>query len=159
MIIMGIDPGTARMGCAIIKSSKTSKPVLIESLLFTTPSELGQQERLLLLHKELTKCAKKYTPDVLVIEKLFFNRNVSTAMNVGQARGVALLVAASHKMKVFEYTALQAKLLLTGYGRADKKDMQKSVKEHLHLESIVLSDDANDAVAMALCFLKKEFTE
>lgn len=157
MIILGIDPGTARMGCALVKTPKSGfKPSLIDSFVITTPSDMELQDRLLVLYKGLVEATKKHSPDILVIEKLFFNTNATTAISVGQARGVALLVAAMHKLTVFEYTALQAKLLLTGYGRADKKDMQKAVKEHLHLESEVKSDDANDAVAMALCYLKKE---
>jgi crossover junction endodeoxyribonuclease RuvC len=157
MIVLGIDPGTARMGCAVLKVSKTSdKPELVYSHVITTPTEMLTEARLLVLFNEVSKIAQKYKLDKLAIEKLFFNTNVTTAISVGQARGVALLVAAQHKLEVFEYTALQAKLILTGYGRADKKDMQKAVKEHLHLEDIIKSDDANDAVAMALCYFKKE---
>ena len=91
----------------------------------------------------------------MVIEKLFFNTNSKTAMTVGQARGICMLVAANHNIKVYEYTALEAKKELTGYGRADKKDMQKSVMEYLNLKEIIKSDDANDAVAIVLCYIRK----
>jgi crossover junction endodeoxyribonuclease RuvC len=92
----------------------------------------------------------------MVIEKLFFNTNVKTAIAVGQARGVALLSSSDKDIHLYEYTALEAKKVLTGYGRASKKEMQESVKEHLKLDKVVKSDDANDGLAMALCFIKKD---
>jgi crossover junction endodeoxyribonuclease RuvC len=155
MIILGIDPGTARTGYAVL--SLNSKPVLIETNCIVTPSEVDMHKRLRMLYKELTDIAKKHSPDVMVVERLFFNTNIKTAMTVGQARGISLLVAANKNMKVFEYTALEAKYALTGYGRSDKKQMQEAVKKHLKLAGVIKSDDANDAVAMALCYVKKEF--
>lgn len=92
----------------------------------------------------------------MVIERLFFNTNVKTAMTVGQARGVALLVGAEYDLPIYEYTALQAKLALTGYGRAEKSVMQEAVQKYLGLTDKIKPDDANDAVAMTLCYLTKE---
>lgn len=154
MIILGIDPGTARMGYSVLSYHKT-KPALIERSVIVTPAEMEMPLRLKKIFEELNLIVKKHSPDVMVIEKLFFNTNAKTAMTVGQARGVSMLVAANHKMEVFEYTALEAKKELTGYGRADKKDMQKSVMGYLKLKEIIKSDDANDAVAIVLCYFLK----
>lgn len=159
-IIMGIDPGTAKMGCCILeftpKNTNTKiKVKLIDSMLIETSSELDAPRRLRILYNELTQIAKKYSPTTMSIERIFFNTNVKTAMSVGQARGVALLVSSQHKMEVFEYTALEAKMVITGYGRADKKQMQEEVRKLLKLSDKIKSDDANDAVAMAICHVKK----
>jgi crossover junction endodeoxyribonuclease RuvC len=155
MIIFGIDPGTAKMGYGIVDASK-KKPILIESDVIITHKDLEMHNRLLLLYNKLNEIAEAFKPDVMVIERLFFNTNVKTAMSVGQARGVSMLTAAYNKMPVYEYTALQAKLILTGYGRSDKKEVQEAVKKQLKLSKQVKSDDANDAVAMALCFINKD---
>ena len=93
----------------------------------------------------------------MVIESLFFNTNAKTAISVGQARGVSMLVAAHNNIDVLEYTALQAKKVLTGYGRADKKDMQEAVKRIMELPEIVKPDDANDGIAMALCYYMLDY--
>lgn len=157
MIILGIDPGTASTGYAVLNLN--SKPVLVETNCISTPAGVDMHKRLKMLYRDLTDVAKKHSPDVMVIERLFFNTNIKTAITVGQARGIALLVGANKNMKVFEYTALEAKCALTGYGRSDKKQMQEAVKKHLKLAGIIKSDDANDAVAMALCYVKKEFED
>ena len=159
MRILGIDPGTARMGYGVLDFTLGKKrPKLIATDVLVTPVELEQHKRLKLLYTGLNAIDKEYRPDIMVIEKLFFNTNVKTAITVGQARGVALLVAATKNMEVFEYTALQAKLVVAGHGRADKKAMQEAVKIYLNLAQIIKSDDANDAVAMALCYIQKECT-
>ena len=157
MIIIGIDPGTARMGYGVVEKVKGKKTKLLESdTLITTPKR-ELQYRLNFLYNNLIKVVRKYKPDVMVIEMLFFNTNAKTAIAVGQARGVSMLVAGKMKLKVYEYTALQAKKCLTGYGRADKKEVQKAVMKRLGLKEIVKSDDANDGVAIALCFIEKDF--
>ena len=92
----------------------------------------------------------------MVIERLFFNTNAKTAIAVGQARGICMLAAANKKVRVHDYTALEAKLILTGYGRSDKKVVQEAVRKIFKLNKQVKSDDANDAIAMALCFIKKD---
>ncbi len=155
MIFIGIDPGTATTGFAIVDVSPKKGSILIDSGVISTPAGVVMHDRLNMLHKELSEIVKKNIPSIMIIEKLFFNTNVKTAMTVGQARGIALLVASQKKMEVFEYTALEAKKAITGYGRADKKEMQKAVMEMMNLDKIVKVDDANDAVAMVLCHLKK----
>lgn len=155
MIILGIDPGTARTGYSIIDLTENNKPNLLDYSVIQTPPETEMHKRLRMLFRELDSIAKKHSPNIMVIEKLFFNTNAKTAINVGQARGVSLLIAANRKMHVFEYTALEAKLALTGYGRSDKKVVQEAVKKYLKLKEIIKSDDANDAVAISLCHILK----
>src|SRR3990172_11709172 len=155
MIILGIDPGTARTGYSIIDLTENNKPNLLDYSVIQTPPETEMHKRLRMLFRELDSIAKKHTPNIMVIEKLFFNTNAKTAINVGQARGVSLFISANRKMHVFEYTALEAKLALTGYGRSDKKVVQEAVKKYLKLKEIIKSDDANDAVAISLCHILK----
>jgi crossover junction endodeoxyribonuclease RuvC len=155
MIILGIDPGTARMGYGVVEVGKKDKVLLIESDVLTTHPDTTPENRLKFLFNSLTSIIKKYNPDVMVIERLFFNTNAKTAIAVGQARGICMLAAANKKVKVHDYTALEAKLVLTGYGRSDKKVMQEAVRKVFKLSAQVKSDDANDAVAMALCYIKK----
>ncbi|HBY10044.1 crossover junction endodeoxyribonuclease RuvC [candidate division WWE3 bacterium RIFOXYC2_FULL_42_13] len=155
MVILGIDPGTARLGYGVIKEKGKSGLSLSTSGVLVTAKELELKDRLLYLYENLLTLINKYSPDIIVVERIFFNTNAKTAIAVGQARGVILLAAASTKTRIHEYTALEAKLILTGYGRSDKKVMQEAVKNVLGLECIVKSDDANDAVAMALCYIKK----
>lgn len=156
MIIIGIDPGTAKMGYGIIKTDDKGKKItLLESNVLITHPDLEPENRLKFLYNNLSDILAKFKPDVMVIEKLFFNTNAKTAIAVGQARGISMLSAAKKKIKVSEYTALEAKLALTGYGRSDKKVMQEAVKKIFKLKDKIKSDDANDAVAMALCYVKK----
>jgi crossover junction endodeoxyribonuclease RuvC len=155
MIIIGIDPGTATTGYSIIKM-ENDKPILIEASAFLTPSDAELQDRLLMLHGLLNKKIDEYNPERIVIEKIFFNTNAKTAIAVGQARGVLLLIAAQRGLKVYEYTALQAKLVVTGYGRSKKKEIQEAVKKYFNLEKIIKPDDASDAVAISLCHIHKE---
>lgn len=175
MIIVGIDPGTARMGYSIVdvdivpesKPSKTKKKNSIKNAfpfakmivtdVLTTPADMDMHMRLRVIYKGLTEVMQKYSPEVMVIEKLFFSTNVKTAITVGQARGIAMLAAADKNMQVFEYTALEAKRLLTGFGRASKPEMQEAVRLAMNLKEIIKSDDANDALAMTLCHLKKVY--
>jgi len=157
MIILGIDPGTASTGYAFVKATSTSSavPKIVAYDVITTGKDLDMPKRLRYLYLQLSSLCKKYKPTHMVVERLFFNSNAKTAMSVGQARGVALLVGAEYDVDIYEYTALQAKLVLTGYGRAEKKAMQEAVKDYLGLSSTIKPDDANDAVAMALCHLRK----
>jgi crossover junction endodeoxyribonuclease RuvC len=158
MIIMGIDPGTARTGYALIQVEEDSfeDPKLLACDCIITPAGHDMHLRLHQLHTDLTRIVRKQTPDIMIIERLFFNTNVKTALTVGQARGIPLLVAGKHRLDVVEYTALQAKKVLAGYGRANKKDMQEAVKKYMNFDEIIKSDDANDALAMALCYLHKD---
>ncbi len=162
MIILGIDPGTARMGYGVIKVekckdlSKDLTPFLLEADTIITLPESPMPKRLKFMYTSLETVVNKYSPDIMVIEKLFFNTNVRTAISVGQARGVSLMAAAERDLMLFEYTALEAKKVLTGYGRASKQEMQQAVKDILGLDKHIKSDDANDGIAMALCFMQKD---
>jgi len=156
MKILGIDPGTATTGFCILDYNDGQKPVILEASSFETSPENSVEDRLLILHGLLDEKISESKPDCLVIEKLFFNTNIKTAIAVGQARGVLLMAAAKHKVTVFEYTALQAKLVVTGYGRSTKKEVQEAVKEYFNLEKVIKPDDASDAVAISLCHIRKE---
>jgi len=155
MIILGIDPGTATTGFGVIETF-SKKVKLVQFGCITTPAGEEMPRRLLKLRKELKRKIKEFKPEVMVIERLFFNTNAKTAMSVGQARGVVMLVAAECKLPVFEYTALEAKLELTGYGRSDKKKVEKAVKRQLRVRRKIKPDDAADALAVAICHVKKE---
>jgi len=155
MIILGIDPGTATTGYGIIKTA-SKKVSLVDFGCVKTAAGEEMPKRLLKLRKELKKLIKEFEPRIMVIERLFFNTNAKTAMTVGQARGVVMLVGAEHKLPVLEYTALQAKKELTGYGRADKVEVEKAVKRCLNIRRKIKPDDAADALAIAICHVKKE---
>jgi len=154
MVILGIDPGTATTGFGIVRTS-SKKLALVGFGCIKTPAGEEMPRRLLKLRKELKKLIKDFKPEVMIIERLFFNTNAKTAMTVGQARGVVLLVAAECRLPVFEYTALQAKLELTGYGRADKSEVEKAVKRCLKVRRKIKPDDAADALAVAIYHIKK----
>jgi len=148
-IILGIDPGLADTGFGIIKSENGNlKPLVYGSI--KTKKGLKLTERLETISKELDKLIKEYQPELAGIEKLFFGRNVTTAISVGQARGVVLLGLATNKIPVIEFTPLQVKQTVTGYGGADKKQIQQMVKTILHLDQIPKPDDAADALAIAI---------
>ena len=116
-----------------------------------TPKELSFPERLLMIEKGITQLIEKFKPDQIAMEELFFNTNITTGINVAHARGVILLTCAKHCDNLFEYTPLQIKQALTGYGRADKQQMMHMVKTLLRLDKIPRPDDAADALAVALC--------
>jgi len=154
VIILGIDPGTAIMGWGVVKKRGKGFRSVAYGCVRTLPTE-EMPNRLLKLRRELKKVVREFKPEAMAVERLFFNTNVKTAISVGQARGVVMLVAAEHKLPFFEYTALQAKLVLTGYGRAKKVEVQKAVAQRLGLPEKVKSDDAADALAIAICHLLK----
>lgn len=149
MFILGIDPGTARLGYGIIENGQKKLKFVAAGCLETT-KESAVGDRLWYLQEEVGKILRKYQPDVLAIEQLFFGINSRTAMAVGQARGVVLAVAAKHKVPIFEYQGLSVKFALTGFGRSDKKQIQESVRRHLRMKRIVRSDDAADGLAIAI---------
>lgn len=156
MIALGIDPGTASMGWGIIKMTQ-ERPILKGHGVVRTHPDQDMHKRLNVLYSHLDDIAKQYKPQVIVIERLFFNTNAKTAISVGQARGVSMLVAAQNRADVVEFTALQAKKYLAGYGRADKAEMQEAVRKILGMSQKIKPDDANDGVAMALCYYKLNF--
>jgi len=151
-IILGIDPGIADTGYGIIKEENGKLSCLSYGSIKTKPSD-NLITRLEILHYELDKIIKKYHPKLAAIEQLFFNKNVRTALIVGQARGVALLTLQQNKLKVLEFTPAQVKQGVTSYGQASKKQVQKMVKLILNLSEIPQPDDAADALAIALCAL------
>ena len=156
MVVLGIDPGTANLGWGIIKRTEgEAYKVGAYGCIRTDRSNLFSR-RLEEIHKKLSRVVKKYQPDIAAIEQLFFAKNVKTAISVGEARGVAILVAAEANLHVAEYTPLQVKQSLVGYGRAEKKQMQKMLKVLLGLKDIPKPDDAADALAVALCHLNSQ---
>ncbi len=149
MITLGVDPGTAILGFGIISGDRD--PSLLHYGAIQTAAELVMPERLRLLYEALTAEVEQFQPDVLAIEQLFFARNVTTALSVGQARGVVLLLAAQHELPVYEYKPNEVKLAVAGYGGADKLQMQNMVAISLQLDEVPQPDDAADALAVALC--------
>lgn len=149
MKILGIDPGTARMGWGVIETEP--KLSLVDAGVFQTEVGFPHQERLLALHNYLVNKIRSERPDVIAVEKLFFNFNVQTAMSVGEGRAMVMLAAAQNKTQTVEYTALTAKLLLAGHGRAEKERVTAAVKKILGVRLLPNNlDDSADALAMAL---------
>ena len=147
---MGIDPGTAATGYGLIKKLPDKLKIIDYGCLKTEP-KFSTAERLKQIDQQLTKLIKKYKPQRIAVEDIFFFKNLKTAIKVSQARGVILARAAQPKVSVIEYTPLQIKQAVTGYGRADKKQVQKMVKVLLNLKEIPQPDDAADALATAIC--------
>lgn len=149
MRILGIDPGTGILGFGVIESSK-GKARLVDAGVIRTPVKEDDAVRLQTIYEELTEIIADTKPNVMSVEKLFFAQNVTTAMTVAQARGVVLLCGKQAGLEIFEYTPLQIKQALTGYGRADKKQMQEMVRITLGLKEVPKPDDCADAIAAAL---------
>ena len=150
MKILGIDPGYAILGWGVIeKTGNHFRPLGYGAL--TTSKDTEMPARLEILYDGLREIIEEYRPDVSSIEKLFFNTNTTTAINVGQARGVALLACSKGGLEIAEYTPLQIKQALVGYGRADKKQIQFMVKTILNLRDVPKPDDTADALAAAIC--------
>ena len=150
MIILGIDPGIAIMGYGVIES-KNGKVRVVDYGAIYTPSKISVTHRLQMIFDCMTELVKKFKPDQVAFEELFFNTNTTTAINVAQARGVAIVVANQHVNDILEFTPLQIKQALTGNGRAEKKQVQYMVQHILGLKEIPKPDDAADALAVALC--------
>lgn len=150
MIILGIDPGYAIIGFGVLKYENFRYNVLDFGAI-TTPAGMPFTERLKSIYEDLCYLFEKYKPDAMSIEKLFFNTNKKTAVDVAQARGVILLAAANNGTECFEYTPLQVKQSVVGYGRAEKKQVQEMTKQLLGLSAVPKPDDTADALAMAIC--------
>lgn len=185
MIILGIDPGTARTGWGIIKSQKSTlrlrsrlmvskaEPSKVKSQKFelikygcvVTDKSDGAGKRLLILRRELKKIINDHKPEIMAVERLFFGINAKTAISVGQATGVIILTASEHKLPIVEYTGLQVKLTVAGHGRADKKLVQRKIRQILGVNRRTTSfstkdhswDDAADALAIAIHHALKIF--
>ena len=149
MIILGVDPGTAITGWGIVEFHRHTY-TCIDVGVITTPVGQTDENRLMILYDDLRTLIKRYKPQAAAIEKLFFNTNAKTALLVGQARGVIMLAIVKSKIPIYSYTPLQVKIAITGYGRAEKRQMQEMVKTLLKLDKIPRPDDAADALAVAL---------
>ena len=149
MRIIGIDPGIGRTGWGIVRLEHT-KPMVEAYGCIETAKECEVSERLEQIYVQLHDVIKQYKPDAFSIEELFFNTNAKTALIVGQARGVLLLVARQSHIPIFSYTPLQVKIAVAGYGRADKKQVGQMMKTVLQLSTIPTPDDTADALAIAL---------
>jgi crossover junction endodeoxyribonuclease RuvC len=149
MIILGIDPGTAITGYGVINFSRGKMKVLGLGQI-NTSKDTKHEYRLKEIYNAINKLLKEYKPDALAVEKIFFFKNAKTIIPVSQSRGVVLLAGAKKNIPLYEFTPLQVKMQITGYGRADKKDVQKKVKEILDLEEIPKPDDIADALGIAL---------
>jgi crossover junction endodeoxyribonuclease RuvC len=148
--VLGIDPGTATTGYGLISENKIGLEV-VEYGIISTPADMAMEKRLQIIYNKLLELIDLHHPESCAVEKLFFQRNVTTAISVGQARGVILLALAERNVKFAEYTPLQVKQAVTGYGAANKKQVQIMVQALLTLADIPKPDDAADALAIAIC--------
>jgi crossover junction endodeoxyribonuclease RuvC len=151
MLVIGIDPGTATTGFGLIRENEDGSLSVVDYGVIQTSADWKMPKRLLDLHRQLLKILLLHRPESGAVEKLFFRRNVKTAISVGQARGVALLALAEAEIPVMEYTPLEVKQAVVGYGGADKNQVQQMVRALLSLEEIPQPDDAADALAVAIC--------
>ena len=150
MVILGLDPGLATLGYGVIKKEPRKKAEMLDYGVILTPKDENLAVRLCMVEKGLKQIIEKFKPDEIAVEELFFAKNVKTAISVAHARGVILLTANKECGRLFEYTPLQIKQALTGYGRAEKIQIQQMVKNLLNLKAIPKPDDAADALAVAL---------
>lgn len=150
MIILGIDPGYAIVGWGVLEYQNNRFRVLDYGAI-TTEADMELFRRFQVIHQDLNEIIEQYKPDAMAIEELFFNSNRTTAINVAQARGVLILSALNHEVPVFEYTPLQVKQAVAGYGRAEKQQVQQMTKILLNLPAIPKPDDTADALAIAIC--------
>lgn len=150
MVIMGIDPGTARCGYGIIEQTGGAIK-LVDCGLIDTPAGTSAAERLSGIFSRLNNLIETHTPAAVAVEELFYGNNAKTAISVGQARGVVLLSAATNNIETAEYTPPQIKLAVTGYGKADKEQVRSMVKTILKLKELTGHDDVSDALAVAIC--------
>lgn len=155
MRIIGIDPGYAITGYSVLEY-KGNKFKLIDSGAITTKAGVSLPIRLEKIYDDLTMLVGEYNPDAIAVEELFFNKNVKTAVTVAHGRGAVLVAASKTNVPVYEYTPLQVKQAVVGYGRADKIQVQKMVKAILNLETVPKLDDITDAMAIAICHAHSE---
>jgi len=153
MRVLGLDPGTATTGFGVVEGDGDTLR-LVEYGAIITSANLAMPERLRLIYLKLTDVLTRLQLEAVSVEKLFFNKNVTTALSVGQGRGVALLAAANANLPVFEYTPLEVKQAIVGYGRATKDQIQQMVRLMLQLDHTPHPDDAADALAVAICHIQ-----
>lgn len=150
MIILGLDPGTATTGYGVIRQTSFKISAIAYGTILTQP-EMAMEHRLEVIYNDLGKIIRQYRPDEVAVEKLYFGRNTTTAITVGQARGVLLLRLAQENLPLGEYTPMQIKKALVGHGGAEKKQVQYMVQRFLKLDEMPKPDDAADALAIAIC--------
>ncbi|MFB5268010.1 crossover junction endodeoxyribonuclease RuvC [Paenibacillus enshidis] len=150
MRILGIDPGIAIVGFGFV-DKQGSKVIPVQYGCIQTEAHTPEEERLLHVYEGMKQLIEKYKPDAVALEKLFFNRNVTTAMTVSQARGVLVLAAVQSGLPVAEYTPMQVKQAIVGYGKAEKQQVQEMVRMFLKLQAVPKPDDVADALAVAIC--------
>ncbi len=150
MLILGIDPGIAILGYGLVRY-EANKFTVVDYGAITTNAGTQMSNRLMRLYEGLIEIIDKYKPDAFAVEELFFNKNIKTALTVGHARGVAVLSGVKSGLPIYEYTPLQVKQAVVGYGRADKSQVQQMVKILLNLREIPKRDDVADALAVAIC--------
>lgn len=148
--ILGIDPGVATVGFGVIKSSG-SKQQLVRYGIISTPAGQRLSERLQQIYHDMLELIDIFQPDAISVEELFFNNNITTGISVAHGRGVVLLAGQEKGIPMFEYTPLQVKKAITGYGRANKKQMMEMVRRLLNMSEVAKPDDAADALALAIC--------
>lgn len=158
--VIGFDPGFAIVGYGVLDYEDFRNIKVVDYGVITTPKEESFPVQLAIIYKGVQELIKKYNPDEVAVEELFFNTNITTGINVAHARGVLLLAAIHHCGNLYEYTPLQIKQAMTGYGKATKKQIQEMVKTYLSLAAVPKPDDAADALAVALTHaLTGGFTE
>lgn len=152
-LALGIDPGTATTGYGLVRLNRDGELVAVKYGVILTPKDASAPARLEMIYDQMGDLIKKYKPDTAAVEKLFFSRNVTTALAVGQARGVVMLALQQAEIESFEYTPKEIKNAVAGYGGADKRQVQEMVRALLQLDSIPKPDDAADALAVAITHL------
>jgi len=163
MIILGVDPGSAITGYSIIKRDKDKNLKVIDFGCIITDKFSTDSERLKKVYRDVTKLIQKYKPNLVSVEKLFFFKNLKTVMPVSQTRGVILLAAEEKKVRIYEFTPLQMKMAIAGYGRAEKKQIKEMIKKTVDISGFDMSkndrkkDDAFDALGMAICAAHKAY--
>ena len=150
MRVLGVDPGTATTGYGVVEG-KGNRLTHIAHGVITTPAKTAFESRLVTIHDELHALLHKYRPDAVVIERLYFKQNVTTGITVAQARGVIALTVAKADIPIAEFSPTEAKTAITGYGRADKRQVQEMIKILLNLDGIPRPDDAADGLGLAIC--------
>lgn len=153
MAVIGIDPGTAITGYGIIHEGSAGDLTALSYGVILTENSIPMQSRLLIIYEQLRKLLEIHKPESGAVERLYFQQNVRSALSVGQARGVILLALADSKIPVFEYNPVDIKQAVSGYGRADKKQIQQMIKAILNLDEAPQPDDAADALAVAICHI------
>jgi len=153
MLALGIDPGTATTGYGLVREAGDGSLLVVDFGVVLTPPDTPMPNRLVMLYESLHELLTLHQPTTAAVEQLFFQKNVKTALSVGQARGVILLALAQSRLDPAEYTPNEIKLAVTGYGSADKNQVQNMVRAILHLDDIPKPDDAADALAVAICHL------